>query len=76
MINLTFSFQYFKRINMLFTISHIYWGTSMCRFLIRNLPTIVLIVSMSLLIAGIYLNEPRRVFNAAISICLACIGIG
>ena len=48
----------------------------MCRFLIRNLPTIVLIVSMSLLIAGIYLNEPRRVFNAAISICLACIGIG
>lgn len=41
-----------------------------------KIPYILLIIFVILLLWGIFLGEPRKVVETAISICLGCIGIG
>jgi len=46
------------------------------QFFKRHLSKIVLFIAVSFIIAGIAMNEPVRIFDHAIRICLGCIGIG
>jgi hypothetical protein len=41
-----------------------------------KIPYILLIVFAIFLLSGIFLGEPRKVIETAVSICLGCIGIG
>jgi len=42
----------------------------------RRTPLILLLVFLALLLVGIAVDEPARVLEQALSVCLSCIGIG
>ncbi|MCX5895397.1 MAG: CD1871A family CXXC motif-containing protein [Proteobacteria bacterium] len=46
------------------------------RFIRAYISEIVLLAAVTCLLGGMYLQEPIMVFDQAIRICLACIGIG
>ncbi|MCL2457282.1 MAG: hypothetical protein FWF31_00235 [Desulfobulbus sp.] len=42
----------------------------------RRAPLILLLVFLFLLLVGIAVDEPARVLEQSLSVCLSCIGIG
>jgi len=43
---------------------------------IKKTPFVIITVFIVIMVAGILTNEPKRVLEQAISVCLSCIGIG
>jgi len=43
---------------------------------VRKAPFITIAIFLALAMAGISLNEPKRVLEQAWQVCLSCIGIG
>lgn len=43
---------------------------------VRKAPFVVILIFMVMGIIGISLDEPRRVLEQAVQVCLSCIGVG
>jgi len=43
---------------------------------VKNLPFLVIVLSLLLFLGGLNLGEPAFVWERAVRICLSCIGIG
>ena len=48
----------------------------MLQLIVRHRATIIFLLALISMIAGVLLQEPSKVFDQAIRICLSCIGIG
>ena len=51
-------------------------GLRLKKHRVRRGPVVVIMVFLLLWFAGIALEEPRRVLEQAVQVCLSCIGIG
>lgn len=47
----------------------------MLQLIKMNMPKLIFILAVLVMLLGIFLQEPMKVFDQAIRICLSCIGI-
>jgi hypothetical protein len=51
------------------------WGTPVLKFITINSPKLIFVLALLALLLGVFLQEPLKVFDQAIRICLSCIGL-
>jgi len=51
-------------------------GPQLLLFIVKHSPKIILFLAVTAVVAGVLMQEPSKVFDQAIRVCLSCIGIG